>query len=132
MKIAVDLRQIPFCLVTVICLGLTCCSTNNDTAGANPPAGPTDGLHVNPLSLTFHGVGAAESQSVTIYNGSTGGTVSESDDCNALSARVAVGTPTLSSSGPVYSITPEEAGTCTLTFKNAAGALGTVSVTIKT
>lgn len=132
MRLAIKPSQVAGMLPAAFALAVTTgCGSSNYVSYANPPIGPTDSLVTNPLTLSFTAVGPAQARDVTIFNGPTGGPVKEMDTCGSNTRIVTIGTPTVSADGhPNYPITPEQPGSCTITFKNAAGATGTVSVTV--
>jgi len=112
-----------------LCALLAGCTTGSYV---NPPKGPPESLGPTPDSLKFTSIGPNFAQTLSLTNTPPGSAVQESDNCSAGSVRiVSVSGPSQGPLGTVtFSVSPVTIGTCTLTFKNAAGASTEVPVTV--
>ena len=93
------------------------------SGGAGSPA-------VSTSTLSFVS-GAA--QNVTVTESGYSGAFTESDTCNPYSGEIAsIAAGAKSAGSATYAITPIGAGTCTITFADAAGHTTGVNVTVST
>jgi|SRR5579872_3847853 len=91
-----------------------------------PPTPPPSGVAASPTSLTFVQSGAAAAQLLQVAQSGNSATFTESDTCNPSSG--AIVTVVAGSTPASYTVTPQHAGSCTITITGTGGASVTVSV----
>ncbi len=92
--------------------------------------GPTNFLSLQPSRLSLTTTGNSKSATVTLTDGTTGGAISESDNC--LSSRIAsVSTPRqVMPQVSSYTIAALGAGSCAVTFRNLSGSTAQLQIVI--
>jgi hypothetical protein len=81
-----------------------------------------------PSALAFETVGASTATTVAVSEPNYSGTFVESDNCTDTAGAIVTVTP--STAATQFTVTAENAGSCVLTFTDAHGNSGHVSVTV--
>ncbi len=99
------------------------------TATPIPTATPNSAIVISPYSLNFFNTGAAYAQTFTVGENGFSGTYTETDTCHPSSGTIATLSPT-SAGGPnaIFTVTPVNAGTCTITITDGIGNTAAVSI----
>lgn len=114
---------VPQITSTPVCVALY--SLSNLEPPPPTPSPTPAALIAAPSSLAFTSAGSGNSQTVQIIDPSGSSSITESDTCSTGTIATVV-----DGGGGIYEVTPLSAGSCTATFKNAAGASVGVPISV--
>jgi hypothetical protein len=100
--------------------------------GATPTPTPTAtpaAVVPNPSALTFSATGATSAQQLTVAQTGFVGTFAQTNTCAAVASVSPAGAPAAT---PVFTVTPNAAGTCSITITGGSGQTVIVSVAVTT
>jgi hypothetical protein len=83
----------------------------------------------NPSSLTFTATGATSAQQLSVAQAGFAGTFAQTNTCAAVASVIPANVPAAS---PVFTVTPNAGGSCSITIAGGSGQTVIVSVAVTT
>ena len=116
-------RAIGTCAVTVS-------DTNSQTATVSVKIVAT--IVLSPTSLSFLATGSGFAQTLRASETGYNGTLSQTNTCNPSAGTIATVSPASGSAPVTFTVTPQGAGTCTITVSDTNGQSTALTVTVTT